>query len=144
MSMLSCPMCARLVSRRLFDPENLVEDVQSVSRRSLGRARGWEVTGRHSVLDDKELMDKIAKRCRTILEIIGEEVTDKSSVAALVKRLRAKIMELKISLEENIDEVEAWRVESEELIARVNDAFNSEYEELEDAVDFLLEVALEE
>ena len=144
MSMLSCPMCARLVSRRLFDPENLVEDVQSVSRRSLGRARGWEVTGRHSVLDDKELMEKIAKRCRTILEIIGEEVTDKSSVAALVKRLRAKIMELQISLEENIDEVEAWRVESEELIARVNDAFNSEYEELEDAVDFLLEVALEE
>ena len=144
MSMLSCPRCARLVSRRLFNPEKLVEDVQAVSRRSLGRARGWEVTGRHSVLDDKELMEKIANRCRTILEIIGEDVTDKSAATALVKRLRAKIMELQKSGEENMDEVEAWRAESEELIARVNDAFNSEYEELEDAVDFLLEVALEE
>ena len=144
MSMLSCPMCARLVSRRLFNPENLVEDIQAVSRRSLGRARGWEVTGRQSVLDDQELMEKIAKRCRTILEVVGEDVTDKSAAATLVKRLRAKLAELQISLEENIDEVGAWRAESEELIARVNDAFNSEYEELEDAVDFLLEVALEE
>ncbi len=144
MSMLSCPMCARLVSRRLFNPENLVEDIQAVSRRSLGRARGWEVTGRQSVLDDQELMEKIANRCRTILEVVGEDVTDKSAAATIVKRLRAKLAELQISLEENIDEVGAWRAESEELIARVNDAFNSEYEELEDAVDFLLEVALEE
>ncbi len=46
-------------------------------------------------------------------------------------------------MEENIDEVEAWQAESEELTKRVNDAFNSKYEELEEAVDFLLEVALE-
>ena len=142
--MLSCPLCARLVSRRLFNPEDLVEDIQAVSRRSLGRARGWEVTGRHSVLDDEELMEKIANRCRTILKIVGEEVTEKSEATARVNRLRDEIVDLEKSVEESENEVGAWRAESEELVTKINDAFNEDYKELDDAVDFLLEAALEE
>ena len=144
MSMLSCPMCARLVSRRLFNPEKLVEDVQVVSRRSLGRARGFEVTGRHSVIDDKELMDMISARCHVILRLAGQEVTEKSAATALVNRLNNEIVDLEKSVEEIENEVGAWRAESEELVTRINDAFNADYEELDDAVDFLLEVALEE
>ena len=151
---LVCPLCGLHSHLNRFKPEELKAIIELIEMRSLGRARGWEVSGRFSALDDKDLMNRIANRCRKILEIIGEEVTEKSSVAALKKKLgewrnealglRDENAEIQKSLEENIDEVGAWQAESEELIARVNEAFNSEYEELEDAVDFLLEVALEE
>ena len=61
--------------------------------RSLGRARGWEETGRYSALDDEELMARIANRCRVILEIIGEEVT-KPEDADTEEELRDEIVEL--------------------------------------------------
>ena len=153
MSMLSCPLCGRLVSRRYFNPENLVEDVQVVSRRSLGRARGFEVTGRHSVLDDEELMDMISARCHIILRVIGEEVTAKSAATALEKelgdwrkealgrrevenQLRDRIVGLQESVEEYEDNVvelqgsvDAYEENADSLLAQVNGVLSEVYEE---------------
>ena len=144
MSMLSCPLCGRLVSVRYFSPEDLVEDVQVVSRRSLGRARGFEVTGRLSVLHDKTLMGRIASRLHLLLDLIeGEEARDDEAAVEALK-LRRRVDELASELEAKEDEVEAWRAEVEGVVSRVNDAFNADYDDLDDAVDFLLEVALED
>ena len=138
MSMLSCPMCARLVSRRLFNPENLVEDVQVVSRRSLGRARGFEVTGRHSVLDDEELMDMISARCHIILRVIGEEVTEKAAATALEKELgdwRKEALgrrEIENQLRDRIvglqGSVDVYEENTDSLLAQVNGVLSEVYE----------------
>ncbi len=84
---LVCPLCGLHSHLNRFKPEELKAIIELIEMRSLGRARGWEVSGRFSALDDKDLMNRIANRCRKILEIIGEEVTEKSSVAALKKKL---------------------------------------------------------
>ena len=86
---LVCPLCGKLAHLSRFNPEEYDEDIKCVDMRSLGRARGFEVTGRHSVLDDEELMDMISARCHIILRVVGEEVTEKSAVTALEKELGA-------------------------------------------------------
>ncbi|MBA7613305.1 hypothetical protein ES703_20551 [subsurface metagenome] len=141
---ISCPLCGLNSHLNRFKPEELQEIIELIEMRSQGRAKGWKVVDRFSALDDDELMEKIANRCRVILKIIGEEVMEKSAAAALVNRLREEIVDLEKSVEENENEVGAWRAESEELVTRINVAYNTNYKELDDAIDFLLEVALED
>ena len=156
MSMLSCPLCGRLVSVRYFKPEDRVEDVQVVTRRSLGRGRGFQVTGRYSVLHDVTLMERIASRLHLLLDLIeGKEAGDGEATVeawkAEVLKLRGSVDELESELEakedkveEYRDEFEAWKAEVEGVVSRINNAFNSDYADLDDAVGFLLEVALED
>lgn len=129
MSQLICPLCGKFTSVRFYDPEDFEDDIKRVQVRSLGRGKGTERAWTVSIfeVEDDPIFLKLRDRIAKLHSLFFDD----------------ELEELQKSVEENIDEVEAWRAESEELIARVNDAFNSEYEELEDAVDFLLEVALE-
>ena len=108
MSMLSCPLCGRLVSLRHFAPEDFDENIQVVSRRSLGRGRGFEVTGRYSVLDDEELMERIATRLHLLLNLIeGEDANP----------------------EKGEDEYEEAEEEDDrELLVQVNEALSNVYD----------------
>jgi len=118
-----------------FNPEELQAIIELIEMRSLGRARGWEVTARYSALGDEELMDKIANRCRTILKIIGEEVPEKSLATALENRLRDEIVGLQTSVDD-------YEEEMDEILANVNDVLINVYEEkfstLEEAVNALI------
>ena len=133
---LKCPLCGKLAHLNCFTPDEYSDDIECVEMRSLGRGRGFQVTSRFSALGNEGLMDMISRRCHAILTIVGEEVTDKSAA-------RERIEELEGDLRASKDEVDAWSAESEELVSRVNAAFNAEYDDLDDAVSFLLEVALE-
>ncbi len=149
---LMCPLCGKLAHLSCFTPDEYSEDIECVEMRSLGRARGFEVSARFSALGDEELMDMISSRCRAILKIVGEEVTEKSSVAVLKKKLgewrnealglrgvesqlRDEIVELKESLDEYEEEEDA-------LLAQVNEALSDVYDEgfsdLESAVEALI------
>ena len=113
MTMLSCPLCGKMSSLRYFNPEALPNDIQLVERRSLGRAKGFEVTGRPSALRDAELMNRIAARLHILLDLIEEPGSS---------------------------DVEELEDEMEGMLERINVAFNTEFEYLEDAVDFLIDL----
>ena len=120
MSMLSCPLCGRQVSRRLFAPEDLEEDIQVVERVSLGRARGFKVVGRPSVLDDKVLMGRIAARCHVILKLLGQDQDiDEEKLQGLIDEYE-----------------EIW----EDCLIRINSALPEyeDFDDLEDAVKTLV------
>ncbi len=52
--------------------------------------------------------------------------------------------ELESELVAKEDEVEAWRAEVEGVLLKINDAYKADYDDLDDAVDFLLEDSLED
>lgn len=76
MSHISCPLCGINTPRTTFEKTLLSEldDIEAVSYSGLGRGRGFAVSGRESVLDDEELVDAVAARCRAILSLIEETV----------------------------------------------------------------------
>ena len=149
---LSCPLCGKLSHLSCFNPDRYDDDIKCVEMQSRGRAKGFEVTRRFSALDDEELMDLISSRCRAILKIVGEEVTEKSSVTALEKELgkwRTEVLGLRevenqlndeiVGLQKSVDDYEE---EMDGLLAQVNGVLPDIYEEfsyLENAVEALIE-----
>lgn len=129
MSQLICPLCGKFTSVRLYDPEVFEDDIKRVQVRSRGRGKGTERAWTVSIFEDEDdpIFLKLKDRIASLHSLFFDD----------------ELEELQKSVEENMDEVEAWRAESEELVSRINNAFNTDYEELDDAVDFLLEVALE-
>ena len=125
--MLSCPMCGKQTSRRYFNPEDLATDILAVKRKSLGRGKGFAVTGRPSILDDKELVAKIAKRCHTLLELI--EGKDSKGVSEELEELRS-----------TIDEYEEER---DLCLNLANEALPDEYEEYADLENAIQALATE-
>ncbi len=147
-----CPLCGKLAHLSCFTPDEYSDDIECVEMRSLGRAKGFEVSARFSALGDEELMDMISSRCRAILKIVGEEITDKSSVTKLEKELKKwqnEALELRevegqlkdeiAELKESLDEYEE---EEDALLVQVNDALSDVYDEgfsdLESAVESLI------
>lgn len=141
---LVCPLCGKLAHLSCFTPDEYSDDIECVEMRSLGRARGFEVSARFSALGDEELMDMISSRCHAILTIVGAEVT-KSSVAALEKELgdwRKEALGLRdkiVDLQKSVDEYEE---EMDGLLVQVNEVLSEVYEEefiyLEDALRALI------
>ncbi len=144
---LMCPLCGKLAHLSCFTPDEYSEDIECVEMRSLGRARGFEVSARFSALGDEELMDMIASRCRAILKIVGEEVTEKSSVAALKKKLgewRNEALGLRdeiVELQKSLDDFEE---EFDELLERANVVLTEIYEEPFSTLDAALKALITE
>ena len=149
---LVCPLCGKLAHLSCFTPDEYSEDIECVEMRSLGRARGFEVSARFSALGDEELMDMISSRCRAILKIVGEEVTEKASVAALEKKLekwrkealglrevesqlREEIVELEASADGYEEKMDAIRVQVNEALS---DVYDEDFSDLEEAVGALI------
>jgi alkylhydroperoxidase/carboxymuconolactone decarboxylase family protein YurZ len=104
--------------------------------KSLGRARGWAETARYSALGDEELMARIAKRCRIILEIIGEDIT-KPEDADTEEELKDEIVELQKSLDD-------FEEEFDELLERANVVLTEIYEEPFSTLDAALKALITE
>lgn len=115
-----CPLCGLHSHLNRFKPEELVELIECIEMRSLGRARGWKVSNRFSALEDEELMDRIADRCRIILKIMGEDVMQ-SEDTDLEEELRDRIEELTGFVDEYEEEMDG-------LLADVNRALPDDYE----------------
>ncbi len=132
---LVCPLCGKLAHLNCFNPDDYDDDIKCVEMRSLGRAKGFEVTKRFSALGDEELMNMISSRCYAILKIVGEEVTETFMVTDVENRLRDKIVELQSSLD-------SYEEEMDGILAKVNDVLIDIYEEefvnLEKAMDALI------
>ena len=160
MSHLRCPLCIRYVSLSQLNLSSPVEDIYVVKFSGLGRGRGFAISESFSVLDDAELMDRIATRLRGILNLIeGDEEAAHARIESLkidlqrvkkenvgfqrqVNDLEAELSEYEevaLSLRTAQEEAGALEGEIEELLKRINQSFNTEYEYLEDAVTFLLE-----
>ena len=112
MSMFLCPLCGLQVSLARYDPSGYVNDVIGIEKVSLGRGRGFEEVDRYSLLDT----DLPALR---LLKIRVSEIHD-------------------FLFDGQEDRADALELEMEEILAKINNASNTDYEILDEAVDFLL------
>jgi hypothetical protein len=136
---LACPLCGKLAHLNSFTPDEYSDDIECVEMRGLGRGKGFEVTRRFSALGDEELMDLISSRCRAILRMVGEEVTEKSAATALEKKLgewrmealgRRKIeKELRDQITDLQESVDKYEENEDSLLAQVNEALCDVYDE---------------
>ena len=151
-----------------FDPSNFDADILGVEMTGLGRGRGFAVTGRFSLLGDSEVTRMIKDRCYEIIRLVeGVEPVSgiqaqkfiksnaewaawgKSTQAEMaerdqqISRLNAKITELTGKVEEleecDADDASAAAAENERLLRWINKSCNTHYNDLGDAVDYLLE-----
>lgn len=148
---LVCPLCGRHVPVQVFDPSTFEDDITAVEVAGLGRGRGFQVTGRYSVLGDPTITGLISDRCQRILHLIHHQgYIHPQELAALratldqwiryARRLETEKEEL---LEENeehstVDDDSA-EMEMRVLLNRINRSANSDFDTLEDAIGFLLE-----
>ena len=138
MSMLSCPLCGKQNSLRYFSPENLSkEDIQAVEIRGLGRARGFEVVGRPSILDDEALMARIAKRCSTILKIIEGESpkdVDAEELQNLIDEYEQERDQGLSTINEALPDTHENHIDLEEAITAICTEYRDTVEELADVL----------
>jgi soluble cytochrome b562 len=137
--MLSCPLCGKQNSLRYFNPEALSQnDIQAIELRGLGRGKAWEIVGRPSVLDDKELTSRIAARCRTILKIIGEEVTGEAEANDFEEAIE-ELQDEKAVLQ---GEVDSYEEEMDSLLTDItkslSDVYEGDFSNLKEAVSALI------
>lgn len=148
---LVCPLCGRHVPEHVFDPSTFEDDITAVEVSGLGRGKGFQVTGRYSVIDDPSITGLIADRCHRILHLIHQQgYVPPQELAALratleqwtryARRLETEKEELQEENEElsTVDDDTA-EVEMQLLLDRINRSANSDFDTLEDAVGFLLE-----
>ena len=155
MSHISCPLCGKLSHVNSFHPENLPHDIEKVDMASLGRGKGFQVTGRYSALEDRELMSRIRTRLIELLEIIDgtddglEE--EKDRVLDAVEELEDENEHLREMLAAARREHDAVNVNLQRnhdmLLGKVNDALfdvrPEGFDELEEAVENLIEEYLD-
>ncbi len=149
MSQLACPLCGRYVSLNIFDPSNFEDDIYAAQLTGLGRGRGFEVTDKSSVLHDPMVTGLIADRCFRILGLIyGDSVLPVEEGKALRATLESwiqysrRLEEEKEMLMDELDEVDEseYDYSVERLLRKINREVSSEFEYLEDAIEFLLAV----
>ena len=135
MSHVVCPLCGLSVPLSAFWRGEVSEEVEVVSFRGLGRAKGFEkiIEGAAS----EEVCSEVASRCRIILEGLG---VDLSPPAAAV--LRSEIEVSEVEIEEVKEEVDTVRGEMQDILNKINEGFKADFEYLIDAVEFLLEQLL--
>jgi hypothetical protein len=72
MSMFLCPLCGKQVSQALYDPSDYEKDVIAITKRSLGRGKGFEEIERYSLLEtDSPVLDKLADRVALLADLLG-------------------------------------------------------------------------
>jgi hypothetical protein len=150
MSQLVCPLCGRFVGVKHFDPRFFEDDIYGVEVRGLGRGRGFEVTDRYSLLDDPAITGLIADRCHRILHLINNKgYIPPQELDALratldswiqyARRLEAENTSLREENEElsEVDDKDGY--ELNRLLQKINRDVNFDFDDLEEAIDFLLE-----
>ena len=148
---IACPLCGRHVPEDVFDPSEFEDDIYAVEVSGLGRGKGFQVTGRYSVIDDPSITGLIADRCHRILHLIHQQgYIPPQELAALratldqwtryARRLETEKEELQEENEElsTVDDDTA-EVEMQLLLDRINRSANSDFDTLEEAIGFLLE-----
>jgi hypothetical protein len=151
---ICCPLCGRHVPEDVFDPSEFEDDIYAVEVSGLGRGRGFQVTDRYSVLDDPAITGLIADRCHRILHLIDEEDylppeeyralrATLDSWVKYARRLEAENENLKEELEEDDDDEYEDDDDDSPLVSRllqkINRETSYEFDDLEEAVGFLLE-----
>ena len=152
MTQLVCPLCGRFVGLEYFDPRHFEDDIYAVEVRGLGRGRGFEVVSRESVLDDDRITGLIADRCHRILGLIegegglptGEVDSLKATLESWIKYARRLEVENKTLREENEELSEEEDDEEDDyelsrLLQKINREVSFDFDDLEEAIDFLLE-----
>jgi hypothetical protein len=154
MTHVSCPLCGKLSHASSFHPENLGNDIEYVDMRSLGRGRGFQVTGRYTALGDPVLMGRISLRLHVLLRLIEgkepllneenqrlldavEELEDEDrSLSEKLKKANQMIIKYEDTAEEEEDGYE-------ELFSLVNnalsDVYDEEFDDLNSAVRTLID-----
>jgi len=105
-----CPGCGRSVALKNFDPENLDLDVMVQDMKGLGRGKGFESTGRSSILGKNDVCERIADRSIALLKLF----IDHDVVTAAEVRKRLELPGTVTVVERNEDEVQALRERIEE------------------------------
>jgi len=82
-----CPLCGKHTPIGSFSPSE-DDDIKAVSVRGLGRGRGFEVTGKESLLDSPEHEDTVSQISNRVLEIVSflrdrEMISDEDIIEAL-------------------------------------------------------------
>ncbi len=117
--------------------------------RGLGRGRGFQVTSRYSLRNDKHLTSVIADRCRRTLKLIDASL-NLSNDAILRNRdewmryaegLKVQNDRLLNQFKE-FEELEAVSEEMEYLLEKINVETDFKFECLEDAFEYLLELVV--
>jgi hypothetical protein len=145
---IACPLCGRHVPEEVFDPSNFEEDIYAVEVSGLGRARGFTITGTYSI-QDPLILGLIKDRCHQILHMIdNKEYLPPQEISALralldqwinyARNLEAENEALRDELEE--DDYEDDEEYIDRLLERINKEADYEFESLEEAIDFLLEL----
>jgi len=149
MSQINCPICGKYTPETSFLKPKEIHDINGVYMRGLGRGKGFEVTDRYSLRNDKQLTAVIADRCRRTLKLIDGSL-NLSNDAILRNRdewmryaegLKVQNDRLLNRVKE-AEEYEAALVEMECLLEKINMETDFEFECLEDACDYLLELVV--
>jgi len=130
---LSCPICARLCYIEIFNPESYGLDIEVVEMRSLGR-KGFEVTGRYSVLEDSELTGRIVKRMRDLLAFL-EGRSD--GVREGEEQLLDTIEELQDDNRQLCEELAAARSELERVRVQYHENQDNLLSTINDALEYV-------
>ena len=147
-----CPLCGRHIPETVFDPSEFQDDIYAVDVSGLGRGRGFQVTGQYSILGDPMIMGLISDRCHRILHIIQDggylppQELDAlratlDSWIQYAHRLEAENASLREENEElsEVEEEDGDDYESSRLLRKINGAVSFDFDDLEEAIDFLLE-----
>ncbi len=147
MSQASCPICGKYTPETSFLKPREIHDISGVYMRGLGRGRGFEVTDRYSLMNDKHLTSVIADKCRRTLKLIDGSLN--LSYDAILRNRdewRKYAEGLKVQNDRLLNQVkefeehEAASEEMEYLLEKINMEIDFEFEYLEDACDYLLEL----
>ena len=115
--------------------------------RGLGRGRGFEVTDRFSLRDDKHLTGVIADRCRQTLNLINEPsnpsydsvLKNRDEWVRYANTLMAQNDDLMRQVKD-LEESEAYAEEMEYLLEKINKEIDYDFEFLEDGINYLFEL----
>lgn len=135
-----------------FDPRFFEDDIYGVEVRGLGRGKGFEVADKYSLLDDPAITGLIADRCHRILHLISDkgyippQELDalRATLDSWIQHARRHEADNASLRQENEDLSEAEDddgddYESSRLLRKINGAVSFDFDDLEEAIDFLLE-----
>lgn len=118
MSFLLCPLCGKNSSLKHLEPSSFDDDIYAQDMRGLGKGRGFETTGRVSILGSAEVRNKIMPRLIELVKLL----IDEDVISADAVRRRLGLPEVESVVEREEDESQALRESIEtrdELIEEV-------------------------
>lgn len=72
LSFVTCPLCGKMSSLRLFNPQALDQDIYIQNVKGLGRARGFKVINRESALGIDSVVQPIKNRLIDLVVMMNE------------------------------------------------------------------------